>query len=260
VSCQPAAPYAPMLPHRCILGPGQEPKTEVPNEATGRPLIRVGLNRTPRLDCEDDEMHSLGERTLGIAILLLLGMLLIVKQIATGSLLKDKPQGNLWIWLTHIFSLFFLLIANPLAAILLLTRHLEAFDPTHLAIAPPHLLTGMELAGVLFHLTGYLIMAWALITLGHNYQVGGSAPRLPDKLVTVGPCRLVRHPVYTAALCISLGLGCLIQSLAYFILFYIYLVLILLLIPVEEHGLRRAYGEQYVAYQQTVKELFPFLH
>ena len=205
-------------------------------------------------------MHFLGERTLGIAILLLLGMLLIVKQIATGSLLKDKPQGNLWIWLTHIFNLFFLLIANPLAAILLLTRHLQAFDPTHLAIRAPHLLAGMELAGVLLYLTGYLLMAWALITLGRNYQAGGSAPRLPDKLVTVGPYRFVRHPMYTAALCISLGLGCLIQSLAYFIIFCIYLVLILFLVPVEEHRLRRAYGEQYIAYQQTVKQLFPFLH
>jgi protein-S-isoprenylcysteine O-methyltransferase Ste14 len=205
-------------------------------------------------------MHFLGERTLGIAILFLLGMLLIVKQTATGSLLKDKPQGNLWIWLTHIYNLFFLLIANPLAGILLLTRHLEASDPTHLAIAAPRLLAGMELAGVLLYLTGYLLMAWALITLGRNYQAGGSAPRLPDKLVTVGPYRFVRHPMYTAALCISLGLGCLIQSLACFIIFCIYLVLILFLVPVEEHRLRRAYGEQYISYQQAVKRLFHFFH
>lgn len=205
-------------------------------------------------------MHFLGERTLGIAILLLLGMLLVVKQIATGSLLRDKPQGNLWIWLTHIFNLFFLLIANPLAAILLLTRHLEASDPTHLAIAAPHLPAAIELAGLLLYLTGHLLMAWALLTLEHNYQAGGSAPRPPDRLVTVGPYRLVRHPMYTAALCISLGLGCLIQSLAYLTIFCIYLVLILFLVRVEEDRLHRAYGEQYTAYQQTVRQLFPFVH
>jgi len=63
--------------------------------------------------------------------------------------------------------------------------------------------------------------------------------------------------MYTAALCISLGLACLIQSLAFFSVFCIYLVLILLLIPVEEEGLRRAYGERYISYQQRAKKLVP---
>lgn len=75
----------------------------------------------------------------------------------------------------------------------------------------------------------------------------------------LGHIRLVRHPMYTAALCISLGLACLIQSLAYLGALCVYLVLIVLLIPVEEEGLRRAYGERYVAYQQEVKKVLPFL-
>jgi protein-S-isoprenylcysteine O-methyltransferase Ste14 len=56
-----------------------------------------------------------------------------------------------------------------------------------------------------------------------------------------------------------LGLAFLIQSLAYLGAFFVYLVLIVLLIPVEEEGLRRAYGERYVAYQQEVKKVLPFL-
>jgi protein-S-isoprenylcysteine O-methyltransferase Ste14 len=46
--------------------------------------------------------------------------------------------------------------------------------------------------------------------------------------------------------------------LAFFSVFCIYFMLIILLIPAEEGGLRRAYGEQYIAYQQRVKRLFPF--
>jgi protein-S-isoprenylcysteine O-methyltransferase Ste14 len=42
-------------------------------------------------------------------------------------------------------------------------------------------------------------------------------------------------------------------------MFCIYLVLILLLIPVEEKGLRQAYGEEYSVYQQKVGKLIPFL-
>jgi protein-S-isoprenylcysteine O-methyltransferase Ste14 len=65
--------------------------------------------------------------------------------------------------------------------------------------------------------------------------------------------------MYTAALSISLGLTCLIQSWAFFCVFCIYVVLILLLIPMEEDGLQKAYGEQYVVYQQNARKLIPFV-
>ena len=103
-------------------------------------------------------------------------------------------------------------------------------------------------------------MAWALITLGRNYQLGGSAPRSEDKMVTDGPYRLVRHPMYTAALGISLGLALLVQSLAFFGVFCIYLGLLSLLIPVEEDTLREAYGEQYGAYRHVTKRILPFVY
>jgi len=204
-------------------------------------------------------MHLLDQRALGIVILLLLTVLVITKQRATGSILKDKPKGNLRVWLTHIFNLFFLLVANPLAALLLITEHLEVVDPTHLAVDMPRLLMGVEIGGIVLYVTGFFLMAWALVRLGRNYQAGGSDPRFSDEMVMKGPYKLVRHPMYSAALGISLGLACLIQSLALFSVFSIYLLLIVFLIPAEEEGLRRAYGEPYVAYQQRVKRLVPLL-
>ena len=202
-------------------------------------------------------MHLLDQRNLGIVMLLLLSMLVTIKLLATGSILKDKPKGNLRIWLTHIFNLFFLLIVNPLAAILLINGHLEAVDPTRLAIDIPWVLIGVEIGGLGLYVMGFILMGWALIRLGRNYQAGGSDPRVADGIVMGGPYKLVRHPMYSAALVISLGLACVVQSLAFFFVFCIYFVLIILLIPAEEEGLRRAYGEQYIAYQQRVKRLFP---
>ncbi len=204
-------------------------------------------------------MHLLDQRTLGIVMLLLLSMLVTIKLLATGSILKDRPKGNLRTWLTHIFNLFFLLIVNPLAAILLITGHLEVVDPTRLAINRPWLLMGVEIGGIGLYVMGFLLMGWALIRLGRNYQAGGSDPRADDGMVMDGPYRLVRHPMYAAALFISLGLACVVQSLAFFSVFCIYFVLITLLIPAEEEGLRRAYGEQYNFYQRRVKSLVPFL-
>jgi protein-S-isoprenylcysteine O-methyltransferase Ste14 len=205
-------------------------------------------------------MHLLDQRALGIVMLLLLSMLVAIKYSATGSILRDRPKGNLRIWLTHTFNLFFLLIVNPMAAMLLMTRYLETVDPTHIAINAPWLLTGLEIGGMVLYLTGYLLMALALVRLGGNYQVGGNPPRAVDEMVIVGPYRFVRHPMYAAALCISLGLACLIQSLAFLSVFCIYVVLIILLVPAEEEELRRAYGEQYIAYQQRVKRIVPLFY
>jgi protein-S-isoprenylcysteine O-methyltransferase Ste14 len=207
---------------------------------------------------EEEEMHLLDQRILGIAILFLLGMLVTVKRVATGSIL-DKPKGNLMVQLVNIFNLFFLLVVNPLAAILLITRSLAMIDPTHMTINEPWILMVLEIVGLVIYVTGYLLMAGALITLRRNYQLGGSAPRFDDKMVMDGPYGLVRHPMYTAALSISLGLAFLLQSWTFFCVFCIYLVLISLLIPREENELRKAYGEQYGAYQQKTRKLVPFV-
>jgi protein-S-isoprenylcysteine O-methyltransferase Ste14 len=202
-------------------------------------------------------MHLFSQRTAGIIILLLWAMVLVAKAIATGSLLKDRPQAGLWLWLIHIFNYLFLLAATPLAAILLLTGRPQAFDPSLLVLGASPLRAGIAMVGMLVYGAGCIVMAWALLALRTNYQVGGSPPRASDELVTRGPYRFVRHPMYAAALSISLGLACLTHSLTYSCLFCIYLVSILLLIPLEEEGLGRAYGEQYVVYRNTVKRLVP---
>jgi protein-S-isoprenylcysteine O-methyltransferase Ste14 len=206
---------------------------------------------------KESAMHFLNQRTAGIFILVLWAMLMVVKGMATGSLLKDRPHGGVWIWLTHVFNFLFLLVATPLAAILLIVRRPEALYPTPLVLGMSGLRTGIGVAGMLLYGTGCILLAWALFTLRQNYQVGGSGPRASDELVTRGPYRFVRHPMYAAALCISLGLACLTQSLAYFCVFCIYVLLIVLLIPFEEEGLRRAYGGRYSAYRDTVKRLAP---
>jgi protein-S-isoprenylcysteine O-methyltransferase Ste14 len=203
-------------------------------------------------------MNLVDQRIVGILILLLLGVLVITKQIATGSIL-DKPKGTFLIQLVNVFNLFFLLIVNPVVAILLLTRRLDMVDPTRLVIENPGILATLDAIGIVLYVAGFLLMAWALTGLRNNYQLGGSLPRDTDRLVIVGPYRLVRHPMYAAALYISLGLACLTQSLACFTVFCIYLVLILLLIPVEEKGLQQAYGSQYIAYRQKIKKLVPFV-
>ncbi|MFN8373656.1 MAG: isoprenylcysteine carboxylmethyltransferase family protein [Anaerolineae bacterium] len=113
--------------------------------------------------------------------------------------------------------------------------------------------------GGLLLIAGYLLMAWALAALGHNYQLGEVHLELKNRMVVNGPYGWIRHPMYSAALSIALGLTCLIQSWVLFGVFCIYLVLLTPLIPAEENKLRSAYPEQYSAYQQQTRRLIPFI-
>ena len=202
-------------------------------------------------------MHLINQRALGILIVILLGLLVVIKRMATGSIL-EKPKGSFLFWVVNIFNLLFLLIINPLAAILLITEKMEAVDPSFLVINNGLILLLVEIGGLIIYLSGFFLMAWALIRLGINYQLGGVDPRSSDRMVINGPYKFIRHPMYTAALCIALGLACLIQSIICLVLFCIYLLLIILLIPKEEESLVRAYGETYKQYQQKVGKLVPF--
>ncbi len=204
-------------------------------------------------------MHLLDQRFLGGGILLLLAALVCVKRAATGSVL-DRPTGSLLVRTVNVFNLCFLLIVNPLAAVLLLTGRLDVIDPFRLATENPRALLILESAGLLLYVSGFLIMAWALMTLGRNYQLGGQAPRAEDQFVVSGPYGLVRHPMYAAALAIALGLTCLIQSWAFAAVFCVYLALIVLLIPKEEAELRRAYGGRYATYERESSRLVPFVY
>jgi protein-S-isoprenylcysteine O-methyltransferase Ste14 len=201
-------------------------------------------------------MHIIDQKVLGILIILLLALLVAIKRATTGTIL-EKPEPNLLLWLVNIFNLFFLLFANPLAAILLIIGKIKDVDLSHIEITPPWLLITIEIGGFVIYLTGFLLMGWALTWLGRNYQLGGSDPRATDSMIMSGPYTFIRHPMYTSALCIAFGLACLTESLVCLGAFFVYLVLILLLIPVEEERLLRAYSKQYREYQEKVKKLVP---
>jgi len=209
---------------------------------------------------KEQMMHVFEQRVLGIGMLFLLAILVGIKHAATGSILKDKPENNPWLWFVHVFNLFFLLVVNPAAAVVLTIRRMEAVDPTLLSLSASWLRSALEIGGIGLYIMGFLLMGWALMSLRDNYQAGGSNPRACDEMVLAGPYALIRHPMYTGALCISLGLAFMVQSLILFTVFLIYLALILFMIPFEERRLILAYGESYRKYLKIKKKIIPYLY
>lgn len=202
-------------------------------------------------------MHALDPRMSGIVILASSAVFVILKRWTTGSFLKGKPEGGFALWFTHVFNLFFLAAIIPAVAILMVARKWETLDPTIVNPGQIPLHLGLETSGLLLCLAGNILMGWALVTMRGHFQVLGTLPQPTDRLVVSGPYRLVRHPMYASVLGQSLGLAFLTQSLAIFTLFWIYLKLILSLVAFEEEGLRRAYGNQFAAYQNRVNKLIP---
>ena len=203
-------------------------------------------------------MYLYDQRILGIFIFTLLGLLVIVKRTASGSVL-DKPKGPLLIQLVNIFNLLFLLLVIPLTALLLITRHHSILEAVSISIVVPWIIAILEGTGLGLVVTGFSLMSWALISLGGNYQLGGIPPRPADRMVTTGPYRWIRHPMYAAALYISLGLALLFRCWVFLGVFGIYLTLILLLISTEEKELTNAYGGQYKTLREKTKALIPFI-
>lgn len=205
-------------------------------------------------------MYALDPRLAGTMILASSVIFLVIKRLTTGSFLKGRPERGSFLWFTHVYNLFFLLAVSPAVMILLIARRWETLDPTIVdpGQGPWHL--GFEIGGLLLCLAGNFLMCWALVTMRGHFQVLGRNPRPADLLLVSGPYGLVRHPMYTSVLFLSLGLAFVTQSLAIFAFFCVYAGIIPSLVAFEEKGLSRAYGEQFAAYQSRVKKLVPLFY
>ncbi len=108
---------------------------------------------------------------------------------------------------------------------------------------------------------GALLYAWCLwlfAAVGQGTPATWDAPR---RVVTVGPYRWVRNPIYVAALLVVVGEAWLFQSLP--VLIYAAALALgfqLLVVGYEEPTLRHRFGAEYVDYAQRVPRWIPRPH
>ena len=111
--------------------------------------------------------------------------------------------------------------------------------------------------GLVVFAAGLSFAVWARLHIGRNWGTPMSQKNEPE-LVTSGPYRLVRHPIYTGLLIAGIGTaiglswtGLIVVALAgsYFIFSAV----------VEERHLTEQFAETYESYKRSTKMLVPFV-
>ena len=205
-------------------------------------------------------MHILDNHLLGIIILVLFSLQGLVMLFSPGSLRLQKPEAGGISWVYNLLNLFIILFVTPLVAILLMKNIMEPIEFLRIHITSVWILMIIETLGMILLFVGNILLYWSRIILKRSFRLGGVAPRSEDKLITSGPYRWIRHPMYTSILLMSLGLTLLIQSALILFLFIMLTVFVILLIPSEDAQLQKSYGLTFSQYRQQVKALVPYIY
>jgi protein-S-isoprenylcysteine O-methyltransferase Ste14 len=112
-------------------------------------------------------------------------------------------------------------------------------------------------AGVFICGAGMAFAFRARVHLGRNWGVPMSL-REGHELVTTGPYRIVRHPIYTGILLACLGSG-LAAGIRWFIAFLFFFAYFAYSARVEEAAMMREFPDQYPAYKRNTRgSILPF--
>jgi protein-S-isoprenylcysteine O-methyltransferase Ste14 len=104
---------------------------------------------------------------------------------------------------------------------------------------------------------GVALAVWARVCLATNWSPR-PAVKVDHALVTSGPYRLIRHPIYTGMLLALLGTGLDAGIIGLAVIVCAAAVLIRR-IPIEERLMIQLFREQYSQYIRRTKALVPFL-
>ena len=105
---------------------------------------------------------------------------------------------------------------------------------------------------------GALLMIWARIHLGRNWS-SVAAVKVDHELVTDGPYRWMRHPIYSGLLLAFIGTALAIGQWRGVLAVALVLVAFLQRIVIEDEFMREEFGAVYESYAQHVRALVPWV-
>lgn len=148
-----------------------------------------------------------------------------------------------------------LLITLPLAGTILL----YAIRPEWMNWASFEAPTGLRWLGVLLGVLTIPFMVWILRSIGSNISET-VLTKADHHLVTEGPYRWIRHPLYTAGLTLIFSMALIAASWLMLVLWLAALIIFrLVVIPAEETKLTEAFGDRYREYRRSTGAMLPKL-
>ncbi len=137
--------------------------------------------------------------------------------------------------------------------IVILVIRSGAFKGHHAIVSNP-ILQGI---GMALFLTGLGLAVWARVYLGRNWGTPMSE-RVDAELVTTGPYRYIRNPIYSGIILAAIGTAVAVS--------WYWLVAVVLMgayfiysATVEEHTMERLFPNDYPAYKRSTKMLIPLI-
>ena len=157
-----------------------------------------------------------------------------------GVVLNRKDRGS------GMF-IFFIIFLSIITAII--------FASASIAMLP----TWFFYPGIVVMILGIIFRQWSIAVLGRFFS-GTVSTQEGQKVVEKGPYKYIRHPSYTGALLILIGIGLALQSWGAVIT----LVLLFSLaygyrIHIEENILISELGDPYIDYKKRTKRLIPYI-
>jgi protein-S-isoprenylcysteine O-methyltransferase Ste14 len=113
-------------------------------------------------------------------------------------------------------------------------------------------------AGVALILAGFAITVWARLILGANWSATVTVKE-NHELITAGPYRLVRHPIYSGLLLAALGSALPREDPRAVAAVLLILLAILRKAGIEEGRMIATFGDQYRTYRSRTKAVIPYI-
>ena len=190
------------------------------------------------------------QSSLETSIFYLVLILWILSEIIGGSIIPRSRRGNAKI-VRKDKSSAYIIFASVFISIIVAIY----FNISNIAMLP----NWVFYIGIIFILLGILLRQWSIYVLGRFFS-GVVATQKNQKLIENGPYKFVRHPSYTGALLILIGIGLSVKSWgAVITIIFIFTIAYGYRIYIEEKAMISQFGEEYIQYKKKTKRIVPYI-
>ncbi|MFX1518023.1 MAG: isoprenylcysteine carboxylmethyltransferase family protein [Promethearchaeota archaeon] len=169
-----------------------------------------------------------------------------------------RSSGELAKYKAKKFSLVGLVTIFIIAQLWVLGAFIFILNPNFFDWSALPLPLLIKWVGLVLTILGMGVEFLTQIYLGRNYSTLLNI-RDEHSLITTGPYRYIRHPMYTALITVGVGLSFLSANWYFALPFIITIIVIILRIKKEEEIMIDEFGDEYIQYMKRTKRFIPFL-